>query len=242
MPRLRVFAGPNGSGKSTIKEQIPANLIGTYVNADEIEKEARASGFVDLAQFGVSTTVEVLQSFFTDHSLLRKVGLHHQAKLIGLDCQRVDFRSIQMNSYYASVISDFIRHNLLDQNISFTFETVMSFKDKVEFMQLARTKGYRTYLYFVATESPEVNINRVANRVDDGGHNVARDKIVERYYRSLALLPSAIATSDRAYIFDNSGDKSVLLAEVTSGTDLQFHEEEIPDWFMEAYVDQVANA
>lgn len=237
-----MFAGPNGSGKSTIKEQIPANLIGTYVNADEIEKEARASGFVDLAQFDISTTVAALQAFFAEHSLLRKVGLHDQAKLIGLDGQRVDFRAVQMNSYYASVISDFIRHNLLDQNISFTFETVMSFKDKVEFMQLARAKGYRTYLYFVATESPEVNINRVANRVDDGGHNVAQDKIVERYYRSLALLPSAIATSDRAYIFDNSGDKSVLLAEVTSGTDLQFHEEDMPDWFMEAYVDKVANA
>ncbi len=70
----------------------------------------------------------------------------------------------------------------------------------------------------MATESPEININRVANRVDDGGHDVAQDKIVERYYRSLELLPSAIAASDRAYIFDNSGEKAVLLAEITNGT------------------------
>lgn len=153
VPRLRVFAGPNGSGKSTIKEQIPANLIGTYVNADE-----------------------------------------------------------------------------------------MSFKDKVEFMQLARANGYRTYLYFVATESPEININRVANRVDDGGHDVAQDKIIERYYRSVELLPAAIAASNRAYIFDNSGEQSVLLAEVTDGTELQFHEEEIPDWFVHGYVDKVTNS
>ncbi|WLI44442.1 MULTISPECIES: hypothetical protein [Pseudomonas] len=239
VPRLRVFAGPNGSGKSTIKDQIPSNLICTYVNADEIEKEARASGFVDLSQFNVTTTQEVVRKFFAEHSLLQKIGLQDQARLIGLNNQQVDFRGVQMSSYYASVISDFIRHNLLIQTVNFTFETVMSFKDKVEFMRLAQANGYRTYLYFVATESPEININRVANRVDDGGHDVAQDKIVERYYRSLELLPSAIAASDRAYIFDNSGEKAVLLAEITNGTDLQFHEEEIPDWFMHTYVDQV---
>lgn len=237
-----MFAGPNGSGKSTIKEQIPANLIGIYINADEIEKEARTSGFVDLGQFGIATTLEDMQGFFTKHSLFQKAGLQEQAKLVGLDGQRVDFRAVQLNSYYASVISDFIRHGLLDQNISFTFETVMSFKDKVEFMQQAQAKGYRTYLYFVATESPDVNINRVANRVGDGGHNVAKEKIVERYYRSLALLPSAVAASDRAYVFDNSGAQSVLLAEITNGTDLQFHQEEIPEWFMDAYVTAVTSA
>ncbi|MGN8276739.1 zeta toxin family protein [Pseudomonas sp. SMV71] len=242
VPRLRVFAGPNGSGKSTIKEQIPANLIGTYVNADEIEKEANASGFVDLAKFDITTTLEALQTFFADHPLLQKAGQQDHADLITLNDQRVDFRGVQMNSYYASVMSDFIRHNLLAQKVSFTFETVMSFKDKVEFMQLARANGYRTYLYFVATESPEININRVANRVDDGGHDVAQDKIIERYYRSVELLPAAIAASNRAYIFDNSGEQSVLLAEVTDGTELQFHEEEIPDWFVHGYVDKVTNS
>jgi len=34
-----MFAGPNGSGKSTIKEVISKELLGIYVNPDEIEKE-----------------------------------------------------------------------------------------------------------------------------------------------------------------------------------------------------------
>ena len=37
IPRLRVFAGPNGSGKSTIKDVINTNLLGVYINPDEIE-------------------------------------------------------------------------------------------------------------------------------------------------------------------------------------------------------------
>jgi predicted ABC-type ATPase len=146
-----------------------------------------------------------------------------------------------MNSYYSSVISDFIRHKLLDLNRSFTFETVMSSDDKVKFMKRAQDQGYRTYLYFVATDSVTININRVANRVDDGGHPVAEEKIIKRYRGSLDLLPSAVAASNRSYIFDNSAEKSVLLAEVTDGTDLQYHCEEIPEWFVNAYIDKVTD-
>lgn len=54
VPRLRVFAGPNGSGKSTIKADMAASLVRTYINADELEKEARATGFIDVAAFGLT--------------------------------------------------------------------------------------------------------------------------------------------------------------------------------------------
>jgi predicted ABC-type ATPase len=55
VPRLRVFAGPNGSGKSTIKDRINPDLIKAYVNADELEKEAKVTGFIDLAAFAIDT-------------------------------------------------------------------------------------------------------------------------------------------------------------------------------------------
>ena len=31
----------------------------------------------------------------------------------------------------------------------------------------------------------------------------------------------------------------MLLAEVTDGTDLEFRADEVPDWFMQAYVEKV---
>lgn len=242
VPRLRVFAGPNGSGKSTIKDQIPPNLIGIYVNADEIEKTARSSGLLDLGLFGITANSHDLKAFFSGHALVAKAGLQTQSSRVNLDGQCIDFSAVDMNSYMASVTADFIRHQLLAAKISFTFETVMSSRDKVEFIKHAQRSGYRTYLYFVATESPDININRVANRVGDGGHDVPLDKIVQRYYRSLELLPSAIAVSNRAFIFDNSGDKSAFMAEVTDGTVLQFYREDIPDWFIGAYLDKVSDA
>ena len=47
VPRLRMFAGPNGSGKSTIKAVIRPELLGVYVNPDDIEKEIRDFDFLD---------------------------------------------------------------------------------------------------------------------------------------------------------------------------------------------------
>lgn len=76
-------------------------------------------------------------------------------------------------------------------------------------------------------------------RVREGGHPVEPTKVRERYVKSLSLLPEAVSASNRAYIFDNSGDSAVLLAEITDGTQLEYRTEEIPNWFFEAYVDKV---
>ena len=48
-----MFAGPNGSGKSTLKAYLPTDLLGSYLNPDEIEQGVRDRGFLDVAQHGV---------------------------------------------------------------------------------------------------------------------------------------------------------------------------------------------
>ena len=64
IPRLRVFAGPNGSGKSTLQEVISKELLGIYINPDEIEKEIKEFGFLDLTRYDVQTNEEEILSFF----------------------------------------------------------------------------------------------------------------------------------------------------------------------------------
>jgi predicted kinase len=63
-PRMRMFAGPNGSGKSTIKGVIEPELLGVYINPDEIEKEIANFGFLDLSWYGVVTTADEVLPFF----------------------------------------------------------------------------------------------------------------------------------------------------------------------------------
>jgi predicted ABC-type ATPase len=76
--------------------------------------------------------------------------------------------------------------------------------------------GYAIVVYFVATESPDLNIARVRQRVALGGHDAPEERIAARYRRTMDLLPDAIARSDRVPLFDNSYRQSrkghVLLA------------------------------
>jgi predicted ABC-type ATPase len=115
----------------------------------------------------------------------------------------------------------------------------MSSADKVLFLQKAQQRGFRTYLYFVATEDPIINISRVRNRVRLGGHPVPDDKVISRYARSLGLLLDAIQYTDRAYIFDNSGPSKIWLAEVTDGKTLTLKSDRMPAWFKTAVWDKM---
>lgn len=238
-PRLRMFAGPNGSGKSTIKDAIPDYLLGVYLNADDIEKQIGLTGRFDVSVFQASA--EAALSFLHQSSFLAEQNLTDQLEGVSIDQQSLNFAQLNMNSYFASVLVDFLRQHLLDQQISFTFETVMSHRSKVDFLKAARAHGFRTYLYFVATADPEINISRVAYRVSQGGHAVEPQKIIDRYGRSLDLLIDAISASHRAYIFDNSLDldtDSTLLAEVTDGTELELKVDAVPMWFKTAVLDR----
>ena len=229
IPRLRMFAGPNGSGKSTLNGIIAKELLGVYINADEIEKEIKKFDFLDLSSYGITSDEETVLSFFEHHPLLIKAGFDDIDQLRFTD-NKIDFFAVLVNSYYASVCADFIRHELLKAKVSFTFETVMSSRDKVDFLQKAQKEGYRTYLYFVATQDPIVNISRVRNRVRLGGHDVPKDKIVSRYYRSLELLSEAVKYSNRAYIFDNSGQDRLWIAQINNGKEFEFKSDSVPEW------------
>jgi len=232
VPRLRMFAGPNGSGKSTLKAVLRPELLGIYVNPDDIEREIRGTGGrLDLRPFGVDADEATFRQFVMNSSLLASVGLRNEASALLGRGDVIDFSGVTLTSYHASIAADYIRQALLAKRASFTFETVMSSTDKIDVLCWAQTQGYKTYLYFVATDDPAINVDRVRRRVAGGGHDVPEDKIRSRYNRSLGNLRAAVKCSDRAYIFDNSGQALVWLAEVTGGADLALRDSNVPAWF-----------
>ena len=236
-----MFAGPNGSGKSTLKSVLRKELLGIYLNPDDIEQEIRRQGFLELSAYGVASNEDEALSFFRDSPFLNSAGMATAAGRISFDKNRLGFSSLDVNAYFASVTVDFLRNRLLKQKTSFTLETVMSHRSKIEWLIQAQRSGFRTYLYFVATDDPSINISRVRNRVSQGGHAVPEDKIESRYYRSLDLLMDAIRRTNRAYIFDNSGDnqeKHTWLAEITDGRKLEMKTDQMPAWFKRAVLDK----
>ena len=225
-----MFAGPNGSGKSTLKSVISEDLLGIYINPDDIENEIKQFDFLDLRKYGVDTTADNILSFFANSKLLERAGLQDESISLSFSDGKLSFFAVSVNAYIASVCADFIRRELLKKRVSYTFETVMSFPDKIELLRAAKKNGYRTYLYYIATDDAAINVTRVRQRVASGGHSVPEDKIVSRYERSLSLLPSAIGETNRAYIFDNSGDASVWMCEITDGVAVDYKQEAVPDW------------
>jgi predicted ABC-type ATPase len=229
IPRLRMFAGPNGSGKSTVKNLIPDSLLGIYLNADDIEATLRLNGSFNIKNLGIDTSTLEMISFFQNSSFIQQLGREKEMSQISVVEGSVSFPGLTVDSYISSVLSDFLRHKLFRLPRSFTFETVMSSPDKISFLAKAKQEyTYRTYLYYVSTEDPSINVSRVENRVKMGGHNVAADKVISRYYRSMDYLIEAIKQADRAYIFDNSGKSLLWVAEIANGEVLEIKSESIP--------------
>ena len=234
-PRMRMFAGPNGSGKSTIKSVIDSSLLGYYINPDEIEKELIEKGSFNLQLLPFTVTPSEIVDFFKNSGLYPKLLIDLNANDLQVDDNKLFFIKIAINSYVSAILSDFLRHKFLENKISFTFETVMSSEDKVTLLAKAQSLGFKTYLYYVSTDDPQINIARIASRVYFGGHDVPRDKIVSRYYRSLSLLFEAIKHTNRAYLFDNSGRSKRFIASINNGYELDIQIDTVPEWF-EKYV------
>lgn len=232
--RLRVFAGPNGSGKTTIfKGMLDSEEIqlGVYVNADEIELQLEQSNALSFCAYQLIVPDDLLKEYFrtSTFSPVRRNEKDLWKKL----CVVNNTLSVdtEVDSYLAADLAEFIRHQLLEIGVSFTYETVMSHEGKVQFMQSAAEKGYRVYLYFIATEDPDINISRVNVRVAQQGHPVIPEVVRSRYYRSLSLLKAAVTHTSRAYIFDNSGNRADLIAEITDGVDVRLNDAaDVPNW------------
>jgi predicted ABC-type ATPase len=173
-----MFAGPNGSGKSVLKSHLPAELLGIYLNPDEIEASIRRDGFFDVKALGIKTTADEVLPAFAGSEFLQAEGLAEEAQCLRFEGGRLEFGDVEANAYFASVAADFLRRKLLKEKKTFTLETVMSHSGKVSLLAEAQRAGYRTYLYYVATDDPEINVSRVRNRVGLGGHPVPEDKIV----------------------------------------------------------------
>jgi predicted ABC-type ATPase len=224
-----------------LKDYLSNELLYSYVNADDIEKKLRIDGYLDFKSFGVRANSEVFFDYLVQSNWL----LTYKPEIQSTSFQWIDgvmhVGNISVDSYVASEIAAFIRDQLIKNKISFTFETVMSHSSKLEIMAKSRNSGYRTYLYFIATEDPEINIARVKNRVRNGGHDVPIDRIVDRYMKSLENLYQAVKLANRAYIFDNSydGSKETWIAEITNGDKIEIKSDFVPSWVKRSLLDKL---
>lgn len=125
-----------------------------------------------------------------------------------------------------------IRNQCLNENKSVAFETVFSSAEKLEFVKRAKDAGYFIRLFFICTNDPSINAQRVAQRVMQNGHDVPISKIISRYYKSIENCVDAIPLVDRLYFYDNSEtDKDPeLLFRINDAKLAKEYKDNIPEW------------
>lgn len=242
--RLRIFAGPNGSGKSTLVDLI-SNLkinLGVYVNADDINKTLIENHSIDFGNYDLQLNIEDLieslkkSSFYTleeGQSLIRLLTIQNT------NCLNI-INEVETEKF-SSFLADYIRFQLLKDNCErISFETVMSHPSKLDFIKIAKANGYKVYLYFVSLEDPIMNVERVSARVQLGGHDVPKVKIISRYKRTMGLLLDAIKLVDRAYFFDNSSERMRFFAKYQN-KEVIYEDEFIPVWFNDYVENKYSN-
>lgn len=77
---------------------------------------------------------------------------------------------------------------LLEAEESFSIETTLATKSYVNLVRRAHAKGYLVHLLFFWLENVNLAKQRVAARVESGGHNIPQEVIERRYVAGLRNL------------------------------------------------------
>ena len=93
---------------------------------------------------------------------------------------------------------------LIDQKVSFAFETTLSSKTLAALLAGARAAGFEIDLIYLALPDASVAVARVAARVKQGGHDIPTAVIKRRFHRSLKnLFGLYMPLVNRWKVFDN---------------------------------------
>jgi len=242
-PKLRIFAGPNGSGKTTLFDSIQSIYFSTrlFINADNLEQLYKKTNFINLSDFEISCTKEQFDDFCLSSGLYKKAGFNEQSWNLALRSNVIvnaNGKKTVFNSYHFAIIADFIRHVLIQNKQSFSFETVFSHPSKLDLIDFAHQNNYKVYLYFIGTETPIMNLERVKDRVKKGGHAVEGDKVEKRYFLTMGLLADMIKKADETYLWDNSGLKHKFIGKLKDGYG-EFEQLSVPGWVKTYILDKV---
>ena len=95
---------------------------------------------------------------------------------------------------------------LLEKDETFSIETTLATKSYINLVRRAQAKGYSVKVLFFWLNSPELALQRVAERVAKGGHNIPEPVIRRRYVAGIRnFFRLFMSEVDYWDIYDNSG-------------------------------------
>jgi predicted ABC-type ATPase len=95
---------------------------------------------------------------------------------------------------------------------SFAFETTLSGRHYARMIREWRGSGYRVQLIFLRLASVEIALDRVQNRVSQGGHTIEPEIIRRRFHKGLDNFNHLYKNLVSAWVeYDNSGETPSII-------------------------------
>jgi predicted ABC-type ATPase len=132
------------------------------------------------------------------------------------------------------------KQELIESRQSFMQESILSSDRKVQELSRMKEQGYETTLIYMCLDNPNLNLERVQHRIDNGGNVVPAHVVSRDYEESLQNLSKAILIADETRIYDNTkrDEPHKLLVTVEQGIATE-HVERMPGWVERAFPDGV---
>lgn len=166
-------------------------------------------------------------------------------KVSGLAFFNADDRAAELNGGDYLGISPVIRaavnleferfiEGQIERGESFAYETTLRTSITFEQARKAKAKNFATIMLFLAVSEVAEAIERVAIRVESGGHPIEPAILRQTYEASLAHLPQAILEFDLVRVYDTSGSEGKRLVLVSAKGKIEFLANQPPAWLARA--------
>ena len=116
------------------------------------------------------------------------------------------FATVEKEQFSAGKKALMLVKRCIDEGQSFIVESTISGSTYLKFAHQARHNGFRTTFIYIGINGVKLSEERVAKRVELGGHSIPVNDIRRRYPRSLTNLKEHIKVFESAHIYDNSHD------------------------------------
>ncbi|MEW5767304.1 MAG: zeta toxin family protein [bacterium] len=103
---------------------------------------------------------------------------------------------------------------LASEKKTFAIETTLSGRTYLSILRKMKMLGYRVYMYYLWIPNYQLGIERIKNRVREGGHGVPKYIVKRRFKKTLwNLFHIYFSALDYLVIFDNSGIEPMIIYE-----------------------------
>ena len=118
---------------------------------------------------------------------------------------------------------------LLPQGVDFAIETTLATRSYARLVRRAHTYGYKVHLIFLYLETEQQAIERVAQRVSNGGHSIPEQDIRRRFKRGIYnLIHLYMPICDSVLVYNNAHGNAILVARQSAAArELETYEPEM---------------